>query len=158
MNTSIPTSDIRIDEEGMWFYRGVEMSRTDIVKLFCRHLAQDISGCYFIEIGKQRYQVEVDDTAYVVQSVDWGDGGPETGECVYLLLSDSTIETLDPRTLRINKDNILYCRIRNRHFDARFSRSSYYRFAERLKHDPLKDAFFILLNGQRHYISHVQST
>jgi len=153
MDTLIPISDIRIDEEGVWFYRSVEMSRQDIVRLFYQHLVQDTSGCYYIEIGKQRYRIEVADTAYVVLSVAWEGGNSETGECAYLLLSDGSIDKLDPGTLRIGNDNILYCSIQNHRFEARFSRSAYYQIANHISHDSSRDSYFILLNGNKHYIS-----
>jgi len=50
MNHSI--SDIHIDKDGLWFYRGMEMTRRDIVRLFYRHLKRDESGGYLIEIGR----------------------------------------------------------------------------------------------------------
>ncbi len=133
------------------------MSRQDIVRLFYQHLVQDTSGCHFIEIGNQRYRIEVEDTAYVVRSVDWEGGNSATGESVYLLLSDDNVEKLDPGTLWINRENILYCRIRNRRFEARFSRAGYYQLAEHLKYDPSRDSYFISLNGNRHYISGIPS-
>jgi len=145
-------SDIRIDSDGVWFYRGMEMSRHDIVSLFYRHLMQDRSGGYFIEMRNQRYPIDVEDTAYVVQGFHWQDGRNGTEECVCMILSDGSIEKLDPGTLRLGKDDIPYCKVRSCRFDARFSRSCYYRLAERIEHDPSKDEYFITLNGHRYYI------
>jgi len=138
----MPISDIRIDKEGSWSYGGVAMSRQDIVALFYRHLRQDRSGRCFIEIGRQRYPVEVEDTAYVV----WAFRIP----C--LLLSDGSVEQLDPGTLRIGRGNIPYCKVKKGRFEARFSRSGYYQLAAHMEYDPLRDAFFISLNGRPHYI------
>jgi uncharacterized protein len=140
-------SDIRIDAIGLWYYRGDEMIRRDIVALFQQHLQQDESGRYFIEIPPQRYPVDVEDTAFVVWAILWG----EENEPL-LLLSDETIEELAPSTLRIGKENVLYCRIKNGRFDARFSRSSYYQLAEHIDYDPQRDAHFIIQKGHRYYI------
>jgi uncharacterized protein len=140
-------SDIRIDTNGVWYYRGNEMTRRDILTRFYQHLLHDESGSYFIELGPQRYQVDVEDTAFVVWAVLWAEGNEAS-----LLLSDETIEELDPSTLRIGRDNILYCRVKNSRFDARFSRSSYYRLAERIEYDPQRDACFISMTDCRHYI------
>ncbi len=145
-------SDIRIDRDGVWFYRGAEMSRHDIVSLFYRHLIQDTSGSYFIEMRNQRYPIEVEDTAYVVRAVYWIDGRNGTEECLRMLLSDGSMEELDPGTLRLGKDNIPYCKVRNGRFDARFSTSGYYKLADRIEHDPSKDEYFITLNGRRYCI------
>ncbi len=145
-------SDIRIDREGVWFYRGAEMTREDIVKLFYRHLKKDSSGHYFIQIGKQHFEVEVEDTVYVVQAVRWDGGSSLSEECIHLYLSDGSIEDLDPETLCITKENIPYCKIRSGRFDARFSLSSYYQLTEHIQHDPARNAYFIRLKGQMHRI------
>jgi hypothetical protein len=158
MGTSVPESDIRIDKEGTWHFRGVEMSRCDIVMLFYRHLQRDAAGRYFIRIGQQQCSVDVEDTAYVVWEIRWADGRNESKESIHLLLSDGSTDELDPATLRIGKDNVLYCRIRDGRIEARFSWSSYHRFAERVGHDPLRDAYYILLNSQPYYIADCQNS
>ena len=150
MDALVPESDIRIDTEGVWFYQGAEMTRREIITLFYQNLRQDDSGCYFIEIGRQQYPVHVEDTAYVVWSIYWCRDGTGFQECVYILLSDNTLEKLNPETLRIGRDNIPYCRIKNQRYEARFSRASYYKLAERLQHDPANDSYFISLDGRQY--------
>ena len=150
---STPASDIRIDAEGTWFYRGTEMIRRDIVRLFYQHLRQGSSGDWFINIGHQRYPVHVEDTAFVVWGLRWAERQDGEGECAYLLLSDESVEKLDPGTLRIGENNIPYCRVRNSGFEARFSRSSYYRLAERLQYDPNINGYVISLNGQTYRLT-----
>jgi uncharacterized protein len=139
-----PPSDIRIDREGVWYYRGVEMSRRDIVRYFYQHLQRDESDC-FIQIGPQRFPVDVEDAPYAVIAVYY------TGEKLELLLSDDCIEELNPETLRVAKDNVLYCRVKSGAFDARFSRSSYYRFAENVHYDRLQESYFIEMGGRPFY-------
>jgi hypothetical protein len=146
------TSDIRIDREGAWYYRGVEMTRRDIVRLFYKNLRQDELGSYFIEIGAQKYPVEAEDTAYVVWALYWNHRGSEAEECVRLLLSDDSIEELDAGTLQIPKDNVLYCRVKSNRFDARFSTASYYRLAEHARYSPLTDSYFIWIKGKSYPI------
>ena len=153
MAESNSASDIRIDAEGVWFYRGTEMIRRDIVRVFYRHLRQDASGGCFIEIGRQRYPVEVEDTAFVVLGLRWTEERDGEGDCAYLLLSDDSIEKLDPVTLRIGKDNVPYCRIRNGAFEARFSRSSYYTLTERVEYDSIRSTYVISVDGRTYRLS-----
>ena len=148
-------SDIRIDREGAWYYRGVEMTRRDIVKLFYKNLRQDASGRYFIKIKKQKYPVEADDTAYVIWALEWSQSGDGAEECVRLLLSDDTSEDLKPETLRIRKNNILYSRVKDGRFDARFSTSSYYRLAEHVQYSPVQNSYFILFRGKPYPIDEI---
>ncbi len=148
-------ADFRIDKEGSWYYRGMEMTRRDIVRLFYGHLRKSESG-YSIEIGNQRCGVEVDDTAYVVRAIRaCSESGFEKG--IYLILSDDSIEELDPATLRIGRDNVPYCAVKSGLHEARFLSSSYYRLAELIRHDPQRDEYFISVRGRSHYIRDLQS-
>jgi hypothetical protein len=149
---NLSSSEIRIDAEGIWLYRGAEMSRHDIIALFYQHLRQDAEGGYFIEIGNQRYAIDVEDTAYVVWALTWTCREDGTKEYVHLLLSDGSVETLDPETLRIGANHIPYCRVKKQNFEARLSRAAYYKLMEHLQHDSSNDTFFLSLNGQRHYM------
>jgi hypothetical protein len=142
-------SGIRIDREGLWSYKGNDIPRRDIVRLFYQNLRQDESGLYFIEIGSQRCSVEVEDTAFTV----WAVHRNQSDESIHLLLSDDSVEELDPGTLRIGHDNVPYCRVKNSGFDARFSRSSYYQLAEHIKYDPPRNAHYLTMRGQTHYIA-----
>ena len=149
MRNALSGSDIRIDTEGSWFYKDTKMTRQDIVNLFYKHLERDASGRYFIRIGSQRCAVDVDDTAYVVWALRWaGADAPE--DFAMLSLSDGSAEKLDPGTLRVGKDHIPYCGVKNGRFEARFSRPAYYALAERLHHDPANDRYFIALNNRKY--------
>jgi hypothetical protein len=141
-------SDIRIDSEGIWFYKDMEMSRRDIVALFYKHLVHDASGGYFIEIGFQRYPLDVEDTAYVVWSAILNDAE----NSIILVLSDYTAESLVPSTLRIGNECMPYCKVKDGRFDARFSRPAYYSLAERIELDPQRDAYYLQLKGHRYYL------
>ena len=145
---------IRIDKDGVWFYQGAEMFRRDIVNFFYENLQQDATGRYVIQLPGEDGDhcfVDVEDTAFVVKSVHGQDNSQEAAERLEIFLSDEKMETLDPRTLRIGPDNVVYCTVRNGAFDARFSRSAYYQLAEHIEHDDEKDAFFLMLKDQRFY-------
>jgi hypothetical protein len=148
----ISYSDIYIDREGSWFYRGTEMIRHDIVRLFYQNLILDEKSGYFIRIGQQSYPVRVEDTAYIVQSVRYSKEENSKEECIYILLSDNRIERLDPGTVRIGKNDILYCRVREGRFEARFSKPAYYQLAEHINYNSELDSFYLLLNDRFYYI------
>jgi hypothetical protein len=143
----------RIDREGAWHYGGNEIPRRELVRILYQNLHRDEEGRYFIEIGPQRCSVDVDDTAYSVWAVYWTERGVQTQDRIQLLLSDGSVEELDPGTLRVGRENILYCRVKRSRFDARFSRSSYYRLAERIEYDPSRNAHCLRLRGRTHYIA-----
>jgi len=148
------SSDIKIDKDGIWYYRGAHMFRKDILCVFFEHLKTDDSGKYFIDLNGEIYYLDVEDTAFVISAVyktkDLSDGK----EQIEVLLSDDSREKLDLSTLTIGDGNVMYCVIKNGRFPARFTRQSYYQLAEFVEQDDTTDeVFFIKLNGDKHFIN-----
>ena len=152
-NNRLPACDIRIDKEGVWYYMGVEMTRKDIVNYFYQNLKQDQAGRYLIELENERCHLEVEDTPFVVKVVHRSVSESNGEESIYLLLSDDTLEKLDPGTLWVGNDNVLYCAVKNHQFYARFLRAGYYQLASDIEYDAQRDLYFISMNGYRYYIS-----
>ena len=147
-NRSGLKSDIRIDAEGSWFYRGEEMTRQDIVQLFYRNLIADGAGQYSIRLGSQTYPVEVEDTPFVVRDIV-----ASLEETAFLMkISDGSEEKLDPETFHIGENRVPYCTIRSGLFRARLSKTAYYRLAKRLEHDPEQNLFYLDLKGHKFYL------
>jgi hypothetical protein len=72
-----------------------------------------------------------------------------------LLLAIKHLETrepLDPESLWIGKQNVLYCRIMEGGIPARFLRPSYYQLAEFIQEDKEQNRFYLSLGGKRFYI------
>ena len=148
----LPPSSIRIDKEGTWHYKGNEMFRKDIVKLFYENLKRDDEGHYYIELENDLASLEVEDTAYVIRAV-YRLGTPSEGnERISVLLNDETLEEIDCGTLRIGRDNVLYCSVKPDIHPARFLRSSYYQIADYIDYDESRDTYFLALNGSRYDI------
>jgi len=143
----IPPCNIKIDKEGVWYYKDVEMFRKDIVTLFYQNLKRDELGRYIIEIENDRCYLDVEDAPFVVTMVHRSEG-----EALYILLNDQTEEKLDLSTLWIEKDNVLYCSVKNNKFYARFLRPSYYQIANYIEYDRKRNDYFISLNGRNYYI------
>ena len=149
---NLPPSFIRIDREGTWYYKGNEMFRKDIVKLFYQNLKRDESGKYYIELEKDLASLEVEDTAYVVTAVYKSGSRGEGNERISIQLNDETLEELDCASLRIGDQNILYCTVKADGHDARFLRSSYDQIAEYFEYDDAGESYYLPLNGTRYYL------
>jgi uncharacterized protein len=149
--------DIRIDRNGVWYYRGAEMFRKEIVFFFYGHLQRDEAGRYLIELDNDRCYIDVEDTAFVVKAVYRTATNGEHRDAIDLLLSDGTIESLNMATLRIGKDEIPYCTVKDLRFEARFSTAAYYQLAEFIEYDDERDAFYIDLQGRRSYVHRIRS-
>lgn len=145
-------SDIRIDKDGIWHYRGAHMFRKDILCIFFQHLKIDESDRYYVELNEEIYYLDVEDTAFVVTAV-YKTKEPSKGyEIIDILLSDDCVETLDLNSLSVGRDNVMYCRIRNGVFKARFTRSSYYQLAQFIEQIGETGPFFIRANNEEYYI------
>src|SRR5207253_6266365 len=81
-----------------------------------------------LELGEDKADVVIEDTPWVVTTVEHD---PARGFSV--VLNDETREPLDPASLRVGAENVLYCRVKGRH-EARFLRPVYY---ELLRHAEL---------------------
>lgn len=144
--------EIKIDKDGLWYYNGAHMFRKDILSVFFQNLKIDECGKYLIELGQERCYLYVEDTAFVVTAV-YKLQIPENGyEQIEILLNDDSTESLEMNSLRIGKDNVLYCRVKEGKFDARFSRKSYYQIAEFIEQAENGAVFFVNLNDKKYFI------
>lgn len=149
--------EIKIDKEGLWYYNGAHMFRKEIVNVFFQNLKVDECGKYLIELGPERCYVEVEDTAFVVVAVYKTKNPAYSMEQIEIFLTDDSCEILDMESLKAGRDNVLYCRIKNGRFTARFSRKSYYQLAEFIEQSEDDARFFIHLNGVQYFINERQN-
>jgi uncharacterized protein len=148
-------SDIKIDKEGVWYYRGAHMFRKDILCIFFENLNLDNDGRYFVKLNQEICYLDVEDTAFVILSV-YQTKDPSCGlERLEVILSDESKEVLDVQTLTVGPDNIMYCRIKEGKFTARFTRKSYYQLAEFIEQDGADDSFYIFLNDHKYFIASI---
>ncbi len=148
------SSDIKIDKDGIWYYRGAHMFRKDILCIFFDNLKVNDCGQYFIKLNEEIYYLDVEDTAFVITAV-YKTNDPSSGyEQIEILLSDDVREILDLNTLTVNKDNIMYCQIKGGTFSARFTRKSYYQLAEFIEQDDTGNIFYIVVNKQKYLIKY----
>ena len=146
---NIPPCLIFIDKEGRWYHQGAEMIHREFIRLFYEHMELDSQGRYIISYRGERCYVEVEDTAFVVNRVELNDQADHSGFILYL--SDDSKEGLLPGTLYVGKDNVLYCRVKDRTFPARFSRAAYYQLAEYFEEED--GNYYLSLHGEKHLIS-----
>jgi len=146
----LPPCLIYIDKEGKWYHEGAEIIRPDFIQFFFEHLELDDHGRYIVNWNGQRCYIEVEDTAFVVRKVDFIGGNGSPKEAI-IHLSDGTKEKLDPETLYVGKEDVLYCRVKGGKFPARFLRPAYYQLAEFIEED--KGQFYLLVGGKRYPVS-----
>ena len=123
--TAISSGKIKFGKDGRWYSDDELIPNHAIGRLFSRALQVLPDGRARLELGEDRADVIIEDTPWVVTAVE---GGPDRGFTV--VLNDESREPLDPATLRVGAENVLYCRVKGSH-EARFLRPAYY---ELLRH------------------------
>src|SRR5262247_4812109 len=124
---AIQNSEIRFGRDGRWYADGEPIANPRIADLFSQHVQRRPDGGYMLRIGDEQAPILVDDTPYVIT------GAEVTAEgTVWLELNDRSREALDPRTLRIGADDVLYCRVKQSAEAARFLRPAYYQIAQHI--------------------------
>jgi len=146
----VPPCMIFIDKEGRWFHKGVEMVHRETILLFYQHMSLDSQGRYMITLEGERCYVEVEDTPFIVRRARFVESH-QTGRSRYILsLSDDTKEDLSPDTVMVGVGNVLYCRVKDHAFPARFDRPAYYQLAQ---HIGEREGVYVLpLNGKDYVI------
>jgi hypothetical protein len=147
------SKSIWIDREGRWFFRGEEITHRKTYLLYCRSLTLDAAGRFLLRVGKEECPVEVEDAPFVVKSLDFipADGGKI--KSIDLLLNDETREPLQPETLRVGTQNVLYCQVRGGSFAARFSRGAYQLLFPYIRHDERRKRFFLVIDGKEYNLA-----
>ena len=149
-NQDLPPCLIRIDKEGRWYHKGIEMIRRDFVQLFYQNMELDPKGRYVIDWNGERCYVEVEDTAHVVRRVVHEGADRDQSGRFILYLNDGTQEELVPDTLFAGEENVLYCRVNDRAFPARFNRAAYYQLAHYIEDE--EGIYYLPVRGRRYRI------
>lgn len=134
------TRKISFGKDGWWYANDERIQNQRINLLFSQHLRKTPTGTYEIVIGRDIVAVEIDDAPYVVTRVS---GDLEQG--LILRLNDESEEALDPATLSIGQEHVLYCRVKSREYTARFLRPAYYQLAVHVQEDPGTGSFMLRL-------------
>lgn len=150
--SDLPPCGIYVNPEGDWYHEGKEIIREDILDLFYENLHCTPEGEFIIEWRGKKCRLEAADTPFVISRVDRGQSRQGQDEIFLALRHVKNAEPLAPETLKVGKSNVLYCRIRNGGFPARFSRPAYYQLAEWIQEDSDSDRFYLELNGKRYNI------
>jgi len=119
--TAISSGKIKFGKDGRWYSDDELIPNHAIGRLFSRALQVLPDGRARLELGEDRADVIIEDTPWVVTAVE---GGPDRGFTV--VLNDESREPLDPATLRVGAENVLYCRVKGGAHEARWLRPAYY--------------------------------
>src|SRR4051812_22787371 len=69
--------DLRISQDGTWFYHGSPITRKPLVKLFASVLKRDAAGEYWLQTPAEKGRIQVDDAPFVAVEVTTSGKGRE---------------------------------------------------------------------------------
>jgi hypothetical protein len=142
---AVESGAISFRRDGHWYNDDERIENPRIALLFSQSIRRNPDGSYFLQVAEERASITVEDTPYVVRTIEDDGGG------FVIVTNDGAREALDPATLEVGADNVLYCRVKRGEFRARFLRTAYYHLADHFVTDD--GAHFSLLTGsQRHPI------
>ncbi len=142
---------IFVSKEGKWFHEGAEIIHRAIFLWLIQSLEKTEDGLFIVHLNNQKCYLEVEDTPLVVQQVDRISESSEGPEKIRLTLNDESQEILDPETLRISSESVLYCTVKAGEFPARFLRPAYYQIAENIIEDEA-GGFLLQLTNKKYPI------
>ncbi len=119
--TAIHSGRITFGRDGRWYCDGEAIGNKAICRLYARAMTVDADGVARLRLGEDKAEVAIEDTPWVVTHVE---GDPATG--FTLLLNDETREPLDPGTLAVGPENVLYARVKGGRHRARLLRPAHY--------------------------------
>jgi hypothetical protein len=140
---AVESGKISFRHDGNWYSDEERIDNPRIALLFSKSIRQNPDGSFYLQVAEERASITVEDTPYVVTDVDDdGRGGFE------IATNDGEHEPLDPATLEVGAENVLYCRVKSGKFSARFLRPAYYHLSEHFSGE--NNSFALLANG-KHY-------
>lgn len=141
---AVESGKISFRKDGNWYSDDERIDNSRIALLFSKSIKRNPDGSFFLQVAEERASITVEDTPYVVKSIeDDGKGG------FILVLNDDTREALEPESLEVGADNVLYARVKGGNFRARFLRPAYYHLSANFEADDA-GRFFLKMGGKRY--------
>lgn len=141
---TVESGKISFRRDGNWYNDDDRIDNPRIALLFSKSIRQNPDGSFYLQVAEERASITVEDTPYVVTTID--DDGRDG---FIVVTNDGEREPLDPATLEVGAENVLYCRVKAGQFRARFLRSAYYHLSEHFVADD--GGRFSIVSGGRHY-------
>ena len=145
---AVESGKISFRRDGNWYSDDERIDNPRIALLFSKSLKRNPDGSYFLQVAEERAAITVEDTPYVVRTVEDGERG------LVVVTNDDAREPLDPTTLAVGRDNVLYCRVKGGEFPARFLRSAYYHLSGYFRSED-GGGFSLVIGGHPYPIKHL---
>jgi hypothetical protein len=141
-----------LDKEGHIWHEGTEIEDLRFLFTLLRSLEKTPDGKLLAKCQGENCFIEPEDAPYIVQDIALHKDSKGNLQQVDLMFSGGFTEILDPRTLFVSNDNVLYCRVRKAEFLCRFTRKAYFQLTPFL-HEERRDHYYLAMKGEHFPIS-----
>lgn len=143
----IHTERLLFARDGQWYADGEPVVHRRLAVFFSKHLRRKAGGGFEIWVDERFHSdCDVEDTPFVVRMIyGTSDGGFE------IELNDESREPLDPASLSVGADDVLYCTVKNGAEKARLLRAAQAALASSI--DAADGEFFLTSGGRRYPIA-----
>ena len=141
--------DLKILRDGRWMYMGTEIRRPAMVRLFSTILRLDTDGEYYLVTPVEKVRIQVEDTPFLIVSMDKLKKENKTSLIFYTSLKDEIILTKkNPISIEVNNKNepSPYILVRN-NLRGLISRSVYYELIEYAQERTIEDKNFLTIES-----------
>jgi len=141
--------DLKILRDGRWMYMGTEIKRPAMVRLFSTILRLDSDGEYYLVTPVEKVRIQVEDTPFLIVSMDKLKKENKTSLIFYTSLKDEIILTKkNPISIEVNDKNepSPYLLVRN-NLRGLISRSVYYELIEYAQERTIEDKNFLTIES-----------
>ena len=141
--------DLKILRDGRWMYMGTEIKRPAMVRLFSTILRLDSDGEYYLVTPVEKVRIQVEDTPFLIVSMDKLKKENKTSLIFYTSLQDEIILTKkNPISIEVNDNNepSPYILVRN-NLRGLISRSVYYELIEHAQERTIDDKNFLTIES-----------
>ena len=141
--------DLKILRDGRWMYMGTEIKRPAMVRLFSTILRLDSDGEYYLVTPVEKVRIQVEDTPFLIVSMDKLKKENKTSLIFYTSLQDEIILTKkNPISIEVNDKNepSPYILVRN-NLRGLISRSVYYELIEYAQERIIEDKNFLTIES-----------
>lgn len=136
-----------LDKEGTIWHDGTEITDPRFALIVHRGMTRTDNG-FLVRCQGENCYFQVEDVPYIVQDLALHKDEKGRLRQIDLIFPGGYTETLDPSTLTTSTENVLYCKVRNGLFDARFSRKSYFHLAPFIEENSDLQSYTLPVGGK----------
>lgn len=143
-----------IDTEGnFWNSDGLQFDDPETLLFFMKQLEPMVGatdhGPFIAFCQGEECRFTSEDVPYVIVGLEM------SPDQITVIFPGNYREVLNPDSLFVGGQNVLYCKVRDGKFSARFNRKTYMEIVKKIQFDPTTHSYYLPLSHNKHVIKGV---